>query len=157
MLGNEQDDYLLVTSAGYGFITKLGALLTRNKKGKASLRVPDNAKVLTPQAVADIDDDWVAGVTNTGRLLIFTAFELPQLSRGKGVKLINIPKAKAAEGEELTSVCVFREGQKLRVHSGKRYLNLKPSDFENYVGSRAQRGRLLPRGFQQPHRIEAFD
>ncbi len=157
MLGNEAQDYLLTTSAGYGFITQLGDLVTRNKKGKVSLRVPEGALVLAPQQVSDKDDDWVAAVTNTGRLLIFTAFELPQLSGGKGVKLINIPKAKVTEGEVLASVCVFREGQKLRIHSGKRYLNLKPNDFENYVGSRAQRGRLLPRGFQQPHRIEFFD
>ncbi len=157
MLAGDKQDYMLSTTAGYGFIARLSELVTRNKKGKVTLKVPDGATVMTPQKVYHIDDDWIGVITNMGRLLIFTAFELPQLSRGKGVKLINIPKAKVAEGEQMVDICVFREGQKLRIHSGKRYLNLKPSDFENYVGQRAQRGRMLPRGFQQCHKIEVYD
>jgi len=158
MLATGEQRYLLSTSAGYGFIGELGDMVTRNKSGKVTLKVPDKADVLPPQKVQHADDDWVAVISNTGRLLIFTAFELPKLSRGKGVKLINIPKAAFESGEEFViSVCAFYEGQKLRVHAGKRYINLKPGDFEPYIGSRAQRGKFLPRGFRQARLIEAVE
>ncbi len=158
MLAESTQQYCLSTSAGYGFIAELGDMTSRNKAGKVVLKVADCANVLLPHKVQDVDDDWVAVISNTGRLLIFTAFELPKLSRGKGVKLMNIPKAKFTEGEEfVVSVCAFQEGQKLRVHAGKRYINLKPNDFEPYIGSRAQRGKFLPRGFRQAHLIESIE
>jgi len=158
MLALPTQQYLLSTSAGYGFIAELGEMVTRNKSGKVTLKIPDGSNVLTPQKVSDVDDDWVAVISNTGRFLIFTAFELPKLSRGKGVKLMNIPKAKFDAGEEFViSVCAFREGQQLRVHAGKRYINLKPADFEPYIGSRSQRGKFLPRGFRQARLIEAIE
>ncbi len=158
MLAEAKQQYLLSTSAGYGFIAELGDMVTRNKSGKATLKMTDAARVLAPQKILDTDDDWIAVISNTGRLLIFTAFELPKLSRGKGVKLMNIPKALFTQGEEFViSVCAFREGQKLRVHAGKRYINLKPADFEPYIGSRAKRGKFLPRGFRQAKLIEAIE
>ncbi len=156
MFATEQQNYLLYSSAGYGFIALLGDLISRNKAGKASLKVTEGADVGIPQAIQEIEDDWVAVVSNTGRLLIFTTFELPKLARGKGVKLMNIPKPKLASGEEfMIAACAFQEGQKIRVHAGKRHITLKPSDFEGYIGSRAQRGKFLPRGFRQASGVEA--
>ncbi len=158
MFASEQQNYLLYSTAGYGFIAQLSELTSRNKAGKVSLKVTEGAKVGIPTAIQEIEDDWVAVISNTGRLLIFTAFELPRLSRGKGVKLMNIPKAALASGEEFVmAVCAFQEGQKIRVHAGKRHLTLKPTDFEGYIGSRAQRGKFLPRGFRQTSDIEAVD
>jgi len=157
MMGVEDTEYLLCTNAGYGFVCKLGELVTRNKAGKATLKAGDNVNVLIPQQVNDFDDDWVAVITSVGRLLIFTVGELTRLARGKGVKLINIPGAKFKAGEEsVVDYAVFCEGEHLRITSGKRHLNLKPSDFDNYVGQRTQRGKFLPRGFRQVHTIEAF-
>ncbi len=155
MMGGEDNEYLLCTNAGYGFVARLGDLVTRNKAGKATLKAGGDVDVLAPRRVFDFEDDWVAVVTNVGRLLIFTVGELTRLSKGKGVKLINIPAAKFKAGEEIVvDLTVFREGDHLRVFSGKRYLNLKPADFDNYVGQRAQRGKFLPRGFRQVQGID---
>ena len=154
MMGREEDEYLLCADSGYGFVAKLGDLNTRNKAGKAALRVPPGGRALMPQRVLDYEDDWVA-VLSGGRLLIFPVAELPQLARGKGVKLFNIPKKKHQEGERVAAVSVFREGQTLRVGSGKRPLRIRPSEFDAYVGARAQRGGMLPRGFQRAKFIEA--
>jgi len=156
MMGTDESEYLLATDAGYGFVAPLGELNSRNKAGKATLRVAEGNKVLIPKAVGDFDDDWIAVITSVGRLLIFTVGELTRLSKGKGVKLINIPSAKYKAGEEhVVDLAVFSEGQGLRIYSGKRYLNLKPADFDNYVGLRAQRGKFLPRGFRQAQSIIA--
>ncbi len=167
MMAGEAAEYLLCTAAGYGFVARLGDLHTRNKAGKAALRVPEGGAVLVPQRVFDYEDDWVGVVTNVGRLLIFTVGEMTRLSKGKGIKLINLPKVGKAgahsksgksggdDAERVVDLAVFREGESVRITSGKRHLNLRPADFDNYVGNRAQRGRFLPRGFRQVHSIEA--
>ncbi len=158
MMGTTETEYLLATDAGYGFIAKIGEILPRNKAGKATLTVPEGANVLMPKKINDYDDDWIAVITKTGRLLIFTVGELAQRSKGKGLQLINIPNAKFRSGEESVVDCtIFQEGNRLRIYSGQRYLNLKPRDFDNYVGVRAKQGNFLPRGFRQTHSIITLD
>jgi len=157
MMGSQDKHYLLATDAGYGFVATLGDLTTRNKAGKASLNA-SGAGVLLPASVFDYEDDWIACISDSGRLIIFTVGELPKLGRGKGVKMMNIPTKKYKTGEEkMIDFVVFREDQSLRIHAGKRYINLKPADFDNYIGERAQRGRVLPRGFKNPGRIEIIE
>ncbi len=157
MMGAADKQYLLATDAGYGFVATLAELTTRNKAGKASLNT-GGANVLLPAPVFDYEDDWVACISDSGRLIIFTVGELPQLGRGKGVKMMNIPVKKYKSGEEkMIGFVVFGEDQSLRVHAGRRYLNLKPADFDSYVGERAQRGRVFPRGFKNPSRIEVLE
>ncbi len=155
MMGTEQSEYLLGSSAGYGFVAHLGDLATRIRAGKATLTIQDGADVLLPRRVHDFEADRVAVVTNEGRLLIFTVSELTKLSRGKGIKLIHIPPEKRQSGEEsVVALAVFREKEHLRIYSGKRFFTLKPADFDPYVGQRGQRGRPLPKGYRQVHRIE---
>jgi topoisomerase-4 subunit A len=154
MIGHEDTQYLLATDAGYGFIANLGEMNSRNKSGKTILRVTDTA-VLPPQRVQELEDDWVAVITTTGRLLVFPIAELPRMARGKGVKLMNIPKVKYRAGEEkIADLAVFQEGDQLTVIAGRQHMRLKPRDLEVYIGSRAQRGRVLPRGYKRPERIK---
>ena len=83
-------------------------------------------------------------------MLIFPLSELPVLGRGKGVKMMSIPKARVAERLEMMSfVLVFSEVDTIIVYSGKRYLSLRIADLEHYQGERARRGLKLPRGFQK--------
>lgn len=150
MMGAGEDLYLLSTEAGYGFVAPLGEMYTKNKKGKSTLKVPADAKVLTPQRIYDMDRDWLAIVTTGGYLLVYMVGELPQMNKGRGVKLINIPVNKRKAGEEaVLAVMTFQEDNSLLIYSGKRHLRMKPSDIDHYVGARGLRGRKLPRGFQQ--------
>ncbi|GJL82940.1 MAG: DNA topoisomerase 4 subunit A [marine bacterium B5-7] len=154
MMGGADQLYLLATDAGYGFVASLGELTTRNRAGKSTLNAA-GAVVLTPQPVTEYEDDWVACISDNGRLLMFPVAELPRLGRGKGVKMMNIPTRKYKAGEEhMLDFTVIPEGVGFKIHAGKRFINFKPSDFENYVGERAQRGKALPRGFKNPGRIE---
>lgn len=155
MMGEDEDLYILGTDPGYAFIAPLRELHTKNKKGKATLKVPPGAAVLSPQRVYDIDQDWLAVVTTGGYLLVYSVKELPQLPRGKGVRMINIPAKKLRPREELVvGMTTFQEGEELIIHSGKRYLRLKPTDIDHYLGERGLRGRKLPRGFQQVRGLE---
>ncbi len=154
MFGKPDDYFLLSTSAGYGFVTRLGDLQSKNRKGKVVLKVSKGARVLMPVAVSDIVHDWVALAGSSGHFLVYSIEELPVMARGKGVKLINIPTKKFEAGEEMmAAVMVFKDGQKLLVHAGKRYRRLKSAEMDDYWGARAQRGRLLPKGYRQVDKI----
>ena len=118
------------------------------------LSLPKHARVLPPAPIS-ADTDRLAAITNTGHLLVFPVTELPELARGKGNKILGIPGKRAqARDEYLVTLACVPEGATLTVHSGKRYLNLKPSDLDAYRGDRGRRGNKLPRGFQNVDRAE---
>ena len=147
-MGDPDRRLLVASSAGYGFVTTLGETSSRNRSGKSVLNVPQGATALPP--VAFTDASHVAAVTSAGRLLAFPVAEVPQLSRGKGQKLINIPPKVFKAGEEhVVAVAALGERNRLVVRAGARHTNLRFKDLVNYLGSRAQRGRLLPRGLQR--------
>jgi topoisomerase-4 subunit A len=112
--------------------------------------------VLTPVTVGNPQVDLLAAVGSSGRLLVFPVAELPLMARGKGNKIIAIPRPKVAAREEYVSAlaCVPAGGS-LTLYCGKRHLTLKPSDLEHYRGERGRRGALLPRGFQSVDRAES--
>ncbi|HYH44931.1 MAG TPA: DNA topoisomerase IV subunit A [Thermoanaerobaculia bacterium] len=142
LMGSDDDPYLLTTSAGYGFLTKLGDLQARNRAGKAVIGVSPGAKVLLPLKVGNPTTERLVAATDGGRLLVFPLEQMPFLGRGKGVRILGV-KA----GEALSALAILPEGGTLRVHAGKRYLNLKPAELEPFAGQRAQRGGRLPKGF----------
>ena len=151
LTGVDADRYLLASDAGYGFIARFADLQTKNKAGKAVLSLPKGAGVLQPGSVGSADEAaMVAAVTNEGRLLVFPLTDLPELSRGKGNKIIGIPTPRAAVREELmVGAVVLVPGTVLQITAGKRHLKLKFSDLENYRGERGRRGNKLPNGFQK--------
>ena len=156
LMGEPADLWLLATDAGFGFTVRLSELQSRNRAGKAVINVSAGAVVLPPVAVPG-DDALVATVNSEGRLLVFPASEVQELSRGKGNKLFGIPGKKAASREELmVSVAVLGAAQSLRVYSGERQMTLSAADLKHYRGERAQRGAVLPRGWRTVERIEAL-
>ncbi|TDJ14647.1 MAG: DNA topoisomerase IV subunit A, partial [Gammaproteobacteria bacterium] len=156
MIGDADDRYLLASDAGYGFVARLGELFSKNKAGKAVLTRPNNANVLTPQAVRDNDDGWVAAVTSSGYLLVTELEELPLLGRGKGLKIIQVPPARLKAREEfVVAIAIVPDGGQLTVHAGKRHVTLKSADLEHYRVGRGRRGRKLPRGLQRVEQLVA--
>lgn len=156
MMGDSTREYLLSTDAGYGFVVSLGELFAKNKAGKSVLSVPQGARVFGPTAVADYDNDWVAAVTTDGYLLLVPLREMPRLSRGKGIKIIQVPPARLKAREEyVAALCVVADGEPLTVYAGRRHVTLKPADLEHYRVGRGRRGRKLPRGLQRVDRMEA--
>ena len=85
-----------------------------------------DAGILVPTPVLDIKKDRVAMVTAAGRLLIVRVKELPQMSKGRGVKIINIDAKKYSSGEDrAVAVGVLHAGDCLRISSGKQHSDLK--------------------------------
>ncbi len=157
MMAGEPDDlFLLATDGGYGLVTRLGDLLSRNKAGKSVLSVPKGAKVLPPVPVNDVESDWAAVATNTGHLLLFAIAEVPQMAKGKGTKMINIPSARVAKREEFVAgVAVLPVDGFLTVYAGERKRVLKGDDLDHYLDERGRRGLKLPKGFQKVNAVEA--
>ena len=157
VIGDDDKDVLLASDAGYGFVGKVGDLISKNKSGKAVLRPPKGGKVLAPRMVDNYKKDLIVAITNEGRMLMFPISELPRLAKGKGNKIISIPTARVADRLEfIVALTVLSEDDTLTVHAGKRHHNLKPADLLHYKGERGRRGNKLPRGFQNVDRVEVI-
>jgi topoisomerase IV subunit A len=156
VLGAEAEQrYVLASDAGYGFVTAFKELLSRNKAGKLVLTLPPGSRVMPPVAVKQMQGDRLVAISNTGHLLVFPVAQLPELGRGKGHKIMQIPPKRLVTREEfLAVIAVVPAGASLTLHSGKRHFTLKPSDLDIYQGERGLRGKLLPRGFQRVERAE---
>jgi len=158
VIGEDSRDVLLASDAGYGFVAKVGDLISKNKSGKAVLRLPKDSIVLPAVMVNDYDSDMIVSVTNEGRMLMFPLKELPRLAKGKGNKIISIPTARVVDRIEfVVAMTVVTEEDTLTVYAGRRHHNLKPADLGHYRGERGRRGNKLPRGFQNVDRIEVAD
>ncbi len=154
MIGASEQKYLLASDAGYGFIATLGDLVSRNKAGKAILRVPTGGVAVVPALVPDETECLIAAVSSIGRLLLFEMEELPELSKGKGNKLINIPGKKYQSGEEkMIAAAVVPEDGNLQVYTGTRMMTIAWDDLDHYYGDRALRGSLLPKGWRKVERL----
>jgi len=158
LMASDENKYLLVSDAGYGFITSFADMVSRNKNGKALISLPSAAKVMKPQRLDNIESDLCLTITTEGRMLVFPVKNLPVLSKGKGNKIINISSARAKTREEYVSLLtIVPDGGSITLHAGKRKLTLKSSDIEHYRGERGRRGNKLPRGLQRVDRVEITD
>lgn len=150
MMGENDQTYLVASDAGYGFTIKLEDLFAKNRAGKATLSLPKGSKALTPRLVNDKASDLVVAVTNTGHMLIFPLQELPDLTKGKGNKILSIPAARVVTREEfIVDIVILQPSQLLMLVSGNKKLKLKPNDWKHYLGERGRRGHKLPRAFQK--------
>ncbi|HDN2509960.1 TPA: DNA topoisomerase IV subunit A [Providencia rettgeri] len=155
LMAPEEQKYLMASDAGYGFICTFNDLVTKNKSGKALISLPENAKVLAPIELNNEQEDLLLAITKAGRMLIFPVADLPQLSKGKGNKIINIAGAQAASGEDvLTWLMLLPVGASMTLHFGKRKLKFKAEDLQKYRSERGRKGTSLPRGM---HNIERID
>ncbi len=156
--GKNRDHFLIYSTAGYGFITQFSNLLTKSKNGKSVINLPKHSQFLQPEPVNNPESDLIAAITTTGRLIIFPVKEMPILERGKGNKIIGIPRDQlnTPDGERLCLLKVMPDTATLIIHSGKHFLKLKPGNQGNYRSKRGYRSRKLPRGFQNVKAMEVI-
>lgn len=155
VMGQDEQKYLMVSDAGYGFVGKFADMVSKNKAGKAYLTLPTGSNAMAPQPVNNLETDWCLAISTEGRMLMFPLRDLPSLGKGKGNKIINIPSAKSQSREEyVKSVCVVPEGSQVKILAGKRGMTLSAEDLSHYQGERGRRGNKLPRGLQRVDGVE---
>ena len=134
LIGAPEDKWVVASSAGYGFVVKLEELYANKKAGKTALRVPEGATVV-PASPVGAAGARLAAASSDGRLLVFPLEELPELSKGKGNKILAVP---SKDGVVLAGICVLAPEQGLRIDSGTRHMVIKAG------GPRALCGRARP-------------
>ena len=146
MIADDEQEIIAVSSKGYGFKSNAKQLDTNAKAGKAFLTVSDDAKALPLQTV-DINTH-LAILSTTGRVLVIDLSELPILNKGKGNKLIQLEP-----NEQILSMTLLCLNEIIQVVAGQQQLKLKGDDLQKYVGKRATKGQLLPRGYQKANKL----
>jgi topoisomerase-4 subunit A len=155
MLGEGEQQYVLGSDAGYGFIVNLSDLFGKNRAGKTAISVPNGARALMPKIITDVEKQYLAIVSNIGHLLIFPLKELPQLAKGKGNKMMSIPSSKVASREEFViDMALLHDQQNLLIVGDGKPFTMKPADWKHYLGERARRGNKLPRGCRHVGKLQ---
>jgi topoisomerase-4 subunit A len=140
----EGDKRLVASSDGYGFIAPAADMLAQKRGGKQVLNLTGGARAI---AAAPALGDLVASVGDNRKMLIFPLAELPEMSRGKGVKLQTF-----AQGG-LADVAVFAAAEGLTwVDSAARVRSVP--EWEMLQGKRAAAGKPAPRGFSRSGRFD---
>jgi topoisomerase IV subunit A len=154
IMGEPEDLWLLASDAGYGFTVRLKELITDRRAGTTVLNVPENSHVLPP-AFVPTPDSLVLVINSEGKMLAFKVADVPEMPKGKGNKLFDIPTKKAASREEvLTAVAVVPPSGTLVLWAGEKQKTFTWSELKEFKGERAQRGAVLPRGWRQIDRAE---
>lgn len=146
VVGESQEKVFVISEVGYGFIATIEDLATKNRSGKALLKVPENAKAFPPTMIPS-SADRLALLTSEGKLLIVDLAELPTMAKGKGNKIIQL------EDAILRSVLAFSHQDSLIVHSKQKKITLGPRELDQFLGERGRRGQKLPKGMQQAFQL----
>ena len=153
--GPADQKLLLMNDLGYGFLTKIEDIFTKNRSGKSALNVKD-ANPIKPIEVCETDQK-IALVTAAGKLLVIHIEDIPVLARGKGNKLIGIDKKLyASEEDKVIFANALGENDSLKIFSGKQHFEIKSKDLNNFVGARGRKGNFLPKGFRKINRTESI-
>jgi topoisomerase-4 subunit A len=139
VLVHQPDRKLFVTSSdGRGFIVPEAKVVAQTRSGKQVLNVRGDIEA---QACVIAEGDHVAVIGDNRKLLIFPLAELPEMTRGRGVKL------QSYKDGGLRDALTFTMSDGLTVRTGGRHRTFEKKDIANWIGKRAQAGRLPPQGF----------
>ncbi len=136
---------IVASNMGKGFTMSLPKNPVKVKAGKAVVVLQDGSELLPPSSVPE--DGCVVLVSNKGRILVVDSESVPFRSRGMGVGLIGLTARAQSEPDKLAHLVGIGPNDSVEISSGRRTMTLTPKKLQEYVGRRANRGRLLPRGY----------
>jgi len=144
--GKPDQNVLLISNAGYGFIVKFEELISKNRKGKGVVNLIEGSKllpaILLPENVK-LQNLSLAMLSSEHKMLIIAADSIPEMDKGKGKKLYN-----SKDCALIAAACISK-GQQLKLVTGKKELVLTGEDLKHYVGEAGQRGSKLPKSMQK--------
>jgi len=146
LIEDEEKEIVAVSSKGYGFKSQAKQLDTNAKAGKTFLTVAENATAMPIEVVEN--HTHLAILSSAGRLLLIELSDLPTLNKGKGNKLIQLET-----NESVQFMLTLNLDEVIQVLAGQQQLKLKGEDLQKYIGKRASKGQLLPRGYQKANKL----
>ena len=138
------DEKLLIASSdGHGFVVKTDDCVSQKRGGRQVLNVSNDAKA---QRVVEAVGDYVAVLGDNRKLLIFKLNELPEMSKGKGVRL------QTFNSGGLADVMTFEKATGFGWTDAAGRSRECP-EWKSWVGKRAQSGKTVPNGFPKANRF----
>ncbi len=143
---------IVASSAGDGFVVAEEDVLAQTRSGKQALNLKPGVAAV---ACKRVGGDHVAVVGENRKLLVFPLAELPEMTRGKGVRLQKVPAGSApldASASGLSDVTTFdlANGLSWLDPAGRTRTE---TDLSDWLGKRAGAGRMAPRGFPRDNRF----
>ena len=131
--------YLLCSNIGRGFIISSEEMVANTRKGRQVLNLDagETAKLVVP-----VEGDTLAIIGENRKLLIFALDQVPEMSRGKGVRLQKYKDGGVVDAKTF----VLKEGLTWLDTSGRTWTVAK-TELRDWIGNRAETGRLPPKGF----------
>ncbi len=133
------DKLLVASSDGRGFVVSEDEVVAQTRGGKQVLNVKGDVEAA---ACAPAVGDHIAVLGKKRKMIVFPLSELPEMSRGRGVKLQGY-----SGGDSLADVAAFVMADGLTTRTGDRHRTFSADELKDWIGKRAQAGRKVPRGF----------
>ncbi len=137
---------LVASSDGRGFVVSEDDVIAQTKNGKQALKVGKDGEA---QACAPVTGDMVAVVGENRKIILFPLEALPEMTRGRGVKLQSYKDGGLCD----VSTFALKEGLSWKTGAGVR----TETDIKTYIGKRSQAGRLVMRGFPRNGRFGNYE
>ncbi len=137
------EKYLVASSAGDGFTVPAEELVAQTRAGKQVLTVRDGVKAAICRPISG---DHVAVVGENRKLLVFPLSELPEMSKGKGVRLQRYKDG----GMSDAITFALAAGLNWKDPAGR---TRSETDLTEWLGQRASAGKMAPRGFPRDNRF----
>ncbi len=134
---------LVASSAGDGFVVSEDEVVAQTRSGKQVLNVRGEARA---RVCRPVDGDHVAVVGENRKVLVFPLAELPEMARGKGVRLQRYKDGGLSDARTFT----LADGLSWRDPAGRTRTE---TDLTEWMGKRATAGRMAPRGFPRDNRF----
>ena len=136
---------LLCSESGYGFLCSNDDLNSSNKNGKSIFK-NKASNLIKPISVNTNEYDYYIIITSNHYMILSSVSDAPVLSKGKGVKLINIPKSE--NNEKIIFIGVIKKGERIEVSTkNKRSKFIEFDDLEPYIMNRTRRGKKIENKF----------
>ncbi|PHO05983.1 DNA topoisomerase IV subunit A [Rhodobacteraceae bacterium 4F10] len=154
LIHNPENKLLVASSAGDGFVVPEKDVIAQTRNGKQVLNVKDDARAMICHPVSG---DHVAVVSENGKFLVFPVAELPEMGRGKGVRLQKYNMARGRQGTleldgGLADITTFNWADGLSWEMGGGKTRTEP-DMSEWLGKRAGVGKKPPYGFPRNHKF----
>jgi len=151
--GKPDTKVLVASTAGYGFLSSVGDMISSRKAGREFMAVDDGHTPLPPYVYQEQPGNYVASLSEGGRLLLFAVDELKMVARGRGMIVMGLD-----DGEKLAAVAVSNKQTLMVTGIGQRTAKektilLSGQKLAHHILRRARMGRVLPEKLKMPLRI----